>query len=113
MFEDDELEMPAPRKSVGTDALERLRDRIEANRRNPRATQATYLQDKAVKTAEALGDVASVGIYLRLYKRFDHVKLDACRDWVLSRHSVLNRGRLFVATYKRFLNPPKFPQRSR
>jgi hypothetical protein len=108
---DDDVEMPPPRPAP-TDALERIADRIARAKANPRADQATYHQDKAVKCAEALGDVQSVGIYLRLYARYDHAKLDRCRDWVLSRKTVQNPGRLFVASYRRFLRPQDYPQKA-
>lgn len=71
--------------------------------RKEKKVQATYKQQLAVETAEKLNDLESLGIYLRLFKRYNHIPLIECREWVL-RKGTGNLGRLFVASYKKFLN---------
>lgn len=68
--------------------------------------QATYHQHLAAETAELLGDLKSIGIYLRLFKRYDHGRLLVCRDWVI-KNGKGNKGRLFVSVYKKFLGLEK------
>lgn len=83
-----------------------LAKRAEATRKASKKVQATYKQHLAVETSEMLKDEHSLGIYLRLFNRYNHIALIECRDWVLKKGSG-NLGRLFVATYKKFLGIEK------
>ena|SRR3972149_1046413 len=68
--------------------------------------QPTMHQQDAIDTAKMLGDFASMGIYMRIFKNYNYpyrANLLACRDWVLSRLNVRHKGRLFVSTYQKFL----------
>lgn len=78
-------------------------DTLEARIAEKKKWQATEHQNNAVETAKELGDTESIGIYLRIFKRYDNYKLIQCKNWVLKKPNCDNRGRLFVATYKKFL----------
>ena len=89
------------------DHLQTIADRVRSNATKKKGeVQATYHQHLAVETAEALGDIKSVGIYLRLFKRYDKANLLRCREWVL-KNAKGNKGRLFVSVYKKFLGLDK------
>lgn len=85
-----------------------LADRLNQAKqdRKEKKVQATFRQQMAVETAEKLNDLPSLGIYLRLFKRYNHIPLIECREWVL-RKGTGNLGRLFVASYKKFLTTNK------
>lgn len=74
--------------------------------RKEKKLQATFRQQMAAETAEKLNDLESIGIYMRLFKRYNPIPLIECREWVL-RKGTGNLGRLFVASYKKFLNTVK------
>jgi len=82
-------------------------ERIKA-RKKERKWQAHYWQQQAVDCADSLGD-KNYGVYLRLFKKYGVDKLLRCRDWVLknAKKPDKNRGKLFTAVYKKFLEPPK------
>ena len=83
-----------------------LEERLNNSKQKGKKVQATYKQHLAVETAEKLNDLESIGIYLRLFKRYNHIPLLECREWVLKKGTG-NLGRLFVASYKKFLNTAK------
>ena len=83
-----------------------LEKRLDKSKPKDKKVQATYKQHLAVETAEKLNDLESLGIYLRLFKRYNHIPLLECREWVLKKGTG-NLGRLFVASYKKFLNTTK------
>ncbi len=64
--------------------------------------QHTRHQQDAIETAEMFDDMKSKGIYLRLFKAHDREKLLKCREWV-DKKGQGNKGRLFVAVYKKFM----------
>ena len=76
-------------------------DRMQA-RAKERKWQATKHQHDAVELAKSLDDMKSVGIYMRLVKRYDLVALHRCRDWVL-KTAKMDKGRMFVSVFRRFL----------
>ena len=64
--------------------------------------QSTYHQHLAMETAKLLDDMKSLGIYMRLFKRYDKYNLIRARDWVLKTNAT-NKGKVFVSVYKKFL----------
>src|SRR3989344_4988243 len=80
--------------------LERRKTESEKNNLQP-----TIHQQDAIDTAKIFSDFKSLGIYMRIFKynSLDRYTLLACRDWVLSRTNCLNKGRLFVSVYRKFL----------
>ena len=86
-----------------SDHLQIIADRAKNNATKKKGeVQATYHQQLAAETAQLLDDVKSIGIYLRLFKRYDKANLLRCREWVL-KNGRGNKGRLFVSVYKKFL----------
>ena len=83
-----------------------LGQRLDKLKPKDKKVQATFRQHLAVETAEKLNDLPSLGIYLRLFKRYNHIPLIECREWVLKKGTG-NLGRLFVASYKKFLTTTK------
>jgi len=75
------------------------------NKENGVKFQSTEHQHLALETAKELDDMKSLGIYMQIYKRhyLDKHKLAKCKEWVLSKGNGTQKGRLFVATYKKFL----------
>ena len=76
----------------------RLKSRAETKH------QSTRHQEYAAETAEKLEDLPSIGIYMKVFKEHrDHIDaLIRCRAWVLA-HATGNKGRMFVAIYKKFI----------
>ena len=95
-------------KFDGGSYLDHLKKRAE----HARDFQATRHQQDATETADLFNDRKSIGIYLRIFKRYrlDRYKLIECRDWV-NKNARGNKGRLFVAVHKKFLGiqPTKTP----
>lgn len=80
------------------------KEAFEKKRLKNKGVQSTRHQQDALETAKMLGDMKSVGIYMRLFKtfRFKRDRLLACRDWVME-NCKENKGRIFVRTfYKKF-----------
>src|SRR3990172_4809566 len=73
------------------DYLGDLKKRVEANK--DKKIQATYHQHLALETAKMLDDMRSLGIYMRLFKRYHHYDLIRCRDWVMGKQDCTNRGK--------------------
>ena len=81
--------------------LDELKERARRAKGNPDLQHTRHQQD-AIETAKALGD-KMYGPYLRLFKRYPREQLMACRDWCLRKGKGDNKGRLFMATYRKFL----------
>ena len=60
--------------------LANLKKRTEIAKKEKR--QGTYHQHLAIETAKALGDTKSLGIYFRLFKRYNPHDLEKCKNWV-------------------------------
>ncbi|MCH7541853.1 hypothetical protein IH981_03740 [Patescibacteria group bacterium] len=76
--------------------------RKRAERARELKLQATQHQQDAIETAEKLGDMKSIGIYMRLFKKYSRERLIACRDWIL-KTDMRDKGRAFVSAFhKRF-----------
>lgn len=75
-------------------------------RKTKKKWQPTRHQQDAAETAELFDDVKSIGIYLNIFKKHSssRAELLRCRTWV-SEKGTGNKGRLFVAIYKKFLKP--------
>ena len=59
-------------------------------------------QQDAVDTAKMFDDMRSLGIYLRLFKKYHRERLIQCREWV-DKNGNGNKGRLFVSVHKKFI----------
>ena len=81
--------------------LDKIEKRQEKNKKATKRTQSTYLQHLAVETAEMLGDIKSIGIYMRLFKRYDHNTIFRCRDWAIEKGTGKNKGKLFLSVFHR------------
>ena len=77
------------------DYMDKLKERAK------KKEQATYHQHLAVETAEMLGDIKSIGIYMRLFKRYDHNTIFRCRDWAIEKGTGKNKGKLFLSVFHR------------
>ncbi len=97
-----ELSNPKSKKTIGAH-IDIIKKRVDDLKKSGARVQATYKQELAAETAKKLDDLKSIGIYLRLFKIHSEVGLLKCREWVLSKEGVKNRGRLFVSIYKKFL----------
>ncbi len=90
------------KKDIGTH-IDIIKKRAEDLKKSGVRAQATYKQELAAETAKKLDDLKSIGIYLRLFKIHHETGLLKCREWVLSKQGVKNKGRLFVSIYKKFI----------
>ena len=64
--------------------------------------QHTRHQQDAVETARLFDDKKSMGIYMRLFKRYRREGLIKCREWV-DKNGNGNKGRLFVSVHRKFV----------
>lgn len=94
----NQKDLSYPKRKTTEDHLNNI-----LHRGRQKNVQATYHQQLAVETAKMLGDMKSLGIYLRLFKKYDRTSLIECRNWVLEKGRGKNLGRLFVSVYKKFL----------
>ena len=86
--------------------LDALKAKQKTDKENGVKWQSTEHQHLAIETAKGFGDMKSLGIYMQIYKRhfLNKHKLLKCKEWVMSRQDCTDKGRLFVAIYKKFLN---------
>lgn len=97
----NQVDLSYPKKKTATDAFQNILARARGGGKK-KDVQATYHQELAVETAEMLGDMRSIGIYMRMFKKYDRTDLIECRNWVMEKGKGKNKGRLFVSVFNRY-----------
>lgn len=92
--------------SVAEDYLAKLQNKQEKVAQD-KSVQATRHQQDALETAKLFNDMASKGLYFRIFKKYgwgpQRDGLLKCRDWVLNNVDKQYQGRTFVKIYKKFI----------
>lgn len=73
---------------------------VVIKKRGEQKAQATRHQALALSLSDALGDRKSIGIYMRVCKKYPEFTIVSVRDYVLSKVGIRNRGRYFMTVLK-------------